>query len=78
MASARAPGDAHELCTLEPAPLPPNAQVLMDSYDYVELLSIDAAWQSIDLDDNNLSGSGTEVNIGNRLVVRTLHNWGLT
>ena len=57
----------------------------MDSYDYVQLLSMDSAWQSIDL-DNNFSGSGTEVNIGNRLVVRTLdpalwiqcmHNWGL-
>ena len=68
---ARAPGDADILCTVtfptsgevQPAPLPANARVLMDSYDYISLLPRDAGgvWQQVDLDDNNEAGRSTEV-----------------
>ena len=68
MACARAPGDADQLCTanqlqLLPAPLPANAKILMDSYDYILLLprANGGVWQQVDLDDNNDPGRGTEV-----------------
>ena len=73
MASTRAPGDSDRLCTVTlpstgvvpPAPLPANAKVLMDSYDYISLLprAIGGVWQQVDLDDNNDPGRGTEVSI---------------
>ena len=73
MASARAPGDADRLCTVtlpstgevQPAPLPANAKVLMDSYDYILLLpgTAGGVWQQVDLDDNNDPGRGTEVRL---------------
>ena len=70
--SARAPGDADELCTtalptrLGSAPLPPNVVALMDSYNYNILLPTSehtGVWQQVDLDSNNLhrKGSRTEV-----------------
>ena len=69
--NTRAPGDGDRLCTVtlpstgevQPAPLPANAKVLMDSYDYITLLprSEGGAWQQVDLDDNNDPGRGTEV-----------------
>ena len=71
MASARAPGDADRRCTdelptnggVQPAPLPANAKVLVDSYDYILLLprADGGVWQQVDLDDNNDPGRGTEV-----------------
>ena len=72
MAGARAPGDGDKLCTVtlpasgsrEPPPLPANARVLMDSYDYINLLPTSedsAVWQQLDLDDNNVPGRRTEV-----------------
>ena len=71
MASTRAPGDADRLCTeifpsiveVPSAPLPANAKVLMDSYDYILLLprAAGGVWQQVDLDDNNLVARGTEV-----------------
>ena len=71
MASTRAPEDADRLCTVtlpstgevQPAPLPANAKVLMDSYDYISLLDSYSVWQQVDLDDNNDPGRGTEVSI---------------
>ena len=72
MTGARAPGDGDKLCTVtlpalgrEPPPLPANARVLMDSYDYITLLPStseeSAVWQQVDLDDNNVPGRRTEV-----------------
>ena len=72
MTGARAPGDADRLCTVtlpsngevyQPAPLPANTRVLMDSYDYILLLprAEGGVWQQVDLDDNNEAGRSTEV-----------------
>ena len=63
--SARAPEDAE--CTgfsgITPPGYPPNSRVLMDSYNYVNLLPPHqgAVWQVVDNDENNEPGRGTEV-----------------
>ena len=69
---ARAPGDADRLCTVilpstggvEPAPPPANARVLMDSHDYILLLTGagGGVWQQVDLDGDD-HGRGTEVSM---------------
>lgn len=72
VASAGAPEDADEVCTvdsfddMQSPPLPPNAEALMDSTNYVVLLSSDhnksvGVWQQVDLDMHNVEGEGTEV-----------------
>ena len=73
-ASASAPGDADTFCLLEQqqqqqqrrAELPGdnNVVVLMDSYNYITLLSEPGrggVWQQVDLDSNNEVGRGTMV-----------------
>jgi hypothetical protein len=67
--SAGAPGDSDTFClnstlgTLLPAPLPSNAKILMDSFNYITLLSDEpgAVWQQVDLDSNNVPGGTTSV-----------------
>lgn len=67
--AAGAPGDGDTFCTetlsgLGADPLPPSAGILMDSYDYLNLLPPNeqrAVWQQLDLDDNNALGRGTQV-----------------
>ena len=68
--SAGAPGDADSFCTDElpsrgtPPPIyPPNLKILLDSYNYVNLLPPQdgAVWQAVDNDNNNEAGRGTEV-----------------
>lgn len=68
---AGAPGDGDVLCTVSrdvqarSAPAY-NAEILMDSYNYLTLLSADrlqTQWQQVDLDANNAAGRGTEVRI---------------
>lgn len=64
--TARAPEDAESICREIPLPRPenpPNSRVLMDSYNYVNLLPPHggAVWQQVDNDENNEGGRGTEV-----------------
>ena len=64
--TARAPGDGDSRClnsTLSRPPLPSNAAILMDSFDYLTLLSNEpgAAWQQVDLDSINIASSLTSV-----------------
>ena len=59
-----APNDANPYCTSRILdPRIPNARILLDSYNYVNLLPPhdDAVWQAVDKDDNNVPGRGTEV-----------------
>jgi hypothetical protein len=48
---------------LLPAPLPSNAKILVDSFNYLTLLSdeLGAVWQQVDLDSNNVPGGTTSV-----------------
>ena len=73
--SARAPGDGDLFCTNEllssgtiPPSYPPNSKILLDSYNYVNLLPPQdgAVWQEVDNDNNNEAGRGTEVRVCNR------------
>jgi hypothetical protein len=69
--SAGAPGDGDTFCLtsplgeLLPAPLPSNAKILVDSFNYLALLSdeLAAVWQQVDLDSNNVPGGTTSVSI---------------
>ena len=68
MASAVAPGDEHSFCTdndydIIPPQYPSNAKILMDSYNYIDLLPPHewAVWMQVDNDDNNVGGAGTTV-----------------
>ena len=70
--SASAPGDEDSFCvTLDQNPRitppvhPPNSRVLMDSFNYINLLPPHNApvWQFVDNDTNNQAGRGTEVNL---------------
>ncbi len=63
-----APDDVDSFCTnvssSTPPPVhPPNSRILMDSYNYINLLPPHngPAWQMVDNDNNNLPGRGTEV-----------------
>ena len=69
-ASASAPGDEDSFCVtvgqnplITPPVHPPNARVLMDSFNYINLLPphSGAVWQFVDNDTNNQAGRGTEV-----------------
>ena len=73
--SARAPEDGNLFCTNEllssgtiPPSYPPNSKILLDSYNYVNLLPPQdgAVWQEVDNDNNNEAGRGTEVRVCNR------------
>ncbi len=65
VASAGAPGDADPLCAIisGDAPLLSNAEILMDSFNYLGLLGEEPVnvWQQVDLDDNNVVGRSTSV-----------------
>ena len=61
---AAAPRDAMPYCTSRyEDPGIPNARILMDSYNYVNLLPPHdgAVWQAVDRDENNVPGRQTEV-----------------
>ena len=66
--AASAPDDRDTFCvtgsSMTPPPVhPPNYRVLMDSFNYINLLPphFGAVWQSVDNDTNNQAGRGTEV-----------------
>ncbi len=65
VAAAGAPGDADTLCPSisGDAPLPSNAEILMDSYNYLSLLGEGSVnvWQQVDQDNNNEAGRSTSV-----------------
>ena len=70
LTSAGTPGDEDSFCINElpssgtPPPIyPPNSKILLDSYNYVNLLPPQdgAVWQAVDNDLNNEAGRGTEV-----------------
>ena len=71
--TGRAPGDGDNFCTNtlpntdgSQAPVhPSNTKILMDSFNYLNLLHPhdDAVWQQLDLDNNNVAGGGTEVSM---------------
>ena len=71
--SASAPDDVESFCTnlsvASPSTLPPvyppNSRILMDSFNYINLLPphAGAVWQRVDNDNNNDAGRGTEVSI---------------
>jgi hypothetical protein len=74
--SAAAPGDGHTPCinpaTTYPflaAPHPSNANTLMDSFNYLSLLSDKppflSLWQQVDLDSNNVISGSTSVSVSN-------------
>jgi hypothetical protein len=60
---ARAPDSICIDLPLIPAPIPSNAEILADSFNYATLLSNDngSAWQQVDLDRNNMFGMATSV-----------------
>ena len=69
VASAVTPGDEHSFCTdtlineITPPQYPSNAKILMDSYNYIDLLPPHehAVWMRVDNDNNNAGGTGTMV-----------------
>ena len=68
--TGRAPGDGNAFCTdtlarVQPPVHPLNTKILMDSFNYLNLLPPHggAVWQQLDLDDNNEIGEGTEVSM---------------
>ena len=67
MVSAGAPGDEDIFCTNDSygVTIPLNSKILLDSYNYVNLLppQDNAVWQVVNNDDNNEAGRGTEVRV---------------
>ena len=70
--TGRAPGDGDDFCTntlpsteIQAPVHPSNAKILMDSFNYLNLLPphAEAVWQQLNLDDNNVAGAGTEVSM---------------
>ena len=65
--TSRAPGDGDDFCTdtLAGVQHPSNVKILMDSFNYFNLLPPHegAVWQQLDLDDSNAPGEGTEVSL---------------
>ena len=69
--TGRAPGDGNAFCTdtlttvQPPVVHPLSTKVLMDSFNYLNLLPphSQAVWQHLDLDNNNEFGAGTEVSM---------------
>ena len=76
--TGRAPGDGNDFCTNTlpipggvQAPVhPSNVKILMDSFNYLNLLPPHggAVWQQLDLDTNNVDGAGTEVSMSTLMV----------
>ena len=68
---AQAPGDGDSFCTgtlpnvpgVAPPVYPVNARILMDSYNYIRLLSTQsgAVWQQVDVDGIQSQGRGATV-----------------
>ena len=68
---AQAPGDGDSFCTstlpnvpgVAPPVYPVNARILMDSYNYIRLLSSQtgAAWQQVDVDNSSSQSRGATV-----------------
>ena len=68
---AQAPGDGDSFCLntlpdvagVAPPVNPVNARILMDSYNYIRLLSSQsgAVWQQVDVDSSSSIGRGTTV-----------------
>ena len=75
--SAGAPGDEDSFCTNEfpSSAIPPNSKILLDSYNYINLLppQDNAVWQEVDNDNNNEAGRGTEVKVCNRQCSLSLY-----
>ena len=69
VATGRAPGDGDAFCNstngVQAQEHPTNVKILMDSFNYLNLLPPHggAVWQRLDLDDNNYDGEGTEVSM---------------
>ena len=70
--TGRAPGDGDDFCTntlpnteIQAPVHPSNVKILMDSFNYLNLLPPHggAVWMQLDLDDNNVGGEGTEVSM---------------
>ena len=70
--SPSAPDDVDLFCTnleasssIPPPVYPPNSRILLDSYNYINLLPPHdgAVWQQVDNDDNNEAGRGTSVSM---------------
>ena len=63
LVNTRAPEDANAFC--ESDIFLSNTQVLLDSYNYINLLPPHeaAVWQQVDNDMNNEAGAGTEVSL---------------
>ena len=71
MIIAQAPGDGDSFCTnflpsvpgVPPPVYPVNARILMDSFNYIRLLSSQtgAAWQQVDVDGIQSQGRGATV-----------------
>ena len=74
---AQAPGDGDSFCTMTlpnvpgvaPPVYPVNARILMDSYNYIRLLStlVDPVWQQVDVDGIESQGRGATVSEVNLL-----------
>ena len=70
VATAQAPGDENQFCTnlLNQSAIPANADILMDSYNYIRLLPAaeesNGVWQQLDNHGNSdTQGSGTEASV---------------
>ena len=70
VATAQAPGDEDLFCMnlLNQSAIPANADILMDSYNYIRLLPVQGqsnnVWQQVDNDDNSdTQGSGTGASV---------------
>ena len=65
---AQAPGDGDSFCTniFSPPVSLCNARILMDSYNYIRLLSSQsgAVWQQVDVDNSSSQGRGATVSLG--------------
>ena len=65
---AQTPGDGDSFCTntspgVAPQVYPVNARILMDSFNYIRLLSTQsgAVWQQVDVDNSSSRGRGATV-----------------
>ena len=66
---AQAPGDGDSFCTttllnvpgVAPPVYPVNTRILMDSYNYIRLLSTGGVWQQVDVDGIESQGRGATV-----------------
>ncbi len=75
---SQAPGDADSFCTKESGtaplpPYPPNTRILMDSYQYINLLPAlagrESTWQQVDV-DNRIDDSGGSIDVSDSVECR--------